>query len=126
LIVHGLVMNIGCRFMNALISYLQPGPVLFEEVGRMATLQVKGIDDGLYRALGARAKQDHRSISQQVVKLIQDSLGRPGSSAEEATRGFLALCGSWEDSRSARKIAATIRKSRRSDRRFKGGRDVFA
>ncbi len=92
----------------------------------MATLQVKGIDEGLYRALGARAKQDNRSVSQQVVKLIQDSLARSSGSAEEATRGFLALCGSWEDHRSARKIAATIRESRRSGRRFKGGRGVFA
>ena len=92
----------------------------------MATLQVKGIDDELYRALGVRAKRNNRSISQQVVRLIQDSLARPGDSAEEATRGFLALCGSWEDSRTARTIAATIRKSRRSGRRFQGGRDVFA
>ncbi len=92
----------------------------------MATLQVKGIDENLYRALGARAKQDNRSISQQVVKLIQDSLARSGDSAEEATRAFLALCGSWEDNRTAREIAAGIRKSRRSGRRFKGGGDVFA
>jgi len=91
----------------------------------MATLQVKGIDENLYRALGARAKQDNRSISQQVVKLIQDSLARSGNSAEEATRAFLALCGSWEDNRSARKIAATIRKSRRPGGRFKGDGDVF-
>jgi plasmid stability protein len=92
----------------------------------VATLQVKGIDDGLYKALGARAKRDNRSISQQVVKLIQDSLSRSAGSVEEATHGFLALCGSWEDPRSARAIAAAIRKSRRSGRRFKGSRDVLA
>jgi plasmid stability protein len=92
----------------------------------VATLQVKGIDEDLYRALGARAKRDNRSISQQVVKLIQDSLARSSGSAEDATRAFLALCGSWKDDRSAREIAASIRKSRRSGRRFKGGGDVFA
>ena len=96
------------------------------EVIAVATLQVKGIDEDLYRALGARAKRDNRSISQQVVKLIQDSLARSGNSAEEATRGFLTLCGSWEDPRSTRTIAAAIRKSRRSGRRFEGGRDVLA
>jgi hypothetical protein len=92
----------------------------------VATLQVKGIDDALYRALGARAKQDNRSISQQVVKLIQDSLARSSGSAEEATGAFLALCGSWKDDRSARQIAAGIRKSRRSGRRFREGGDVLA
>ena len=92
----------------------------------MATLQVKGIDEDLYRALGTRAKLDNRSISQQVVKLIRDSLARSSGSAEDATRAFLALCGSWKDDRSAREIAASIRKSRRSGRRFKGGGDVSA
>jgi plasmid stability protein len=92
----------------------------------MATLQVKGIDEELYRALGTRAKRDNRSISQQVVKLIQDSLARSGGSAEEATRAFLALCGSWEDPQTARVIAAGIRKRRRSGRRFRGAGDVFA
>jgi plasmid stability protein len=92
----------------------------------MATLQVKGIDDDLYRALGARARRDSRSISQQVVKLIEDSLARPGGSAEEATKAFLALCGSWEDARAARAIVADMRKRRRSRRRFREADDVFA
>jgi hypothetical protein len=96
------------------------------EVTAVATLQVKGIDEDLYRALGARAKRANRSISQQVVKLIQDSLVRSSGSAEEATRAFLSLCGSWKDDRSAREIAVSIRKSRRSGRRFKGVDDVLA
>jgi plasmid stability protein len=93
----------------------------------MATLQVKGVDEDLYKALGARAKQDNRSISQEVVRVIQDFLARPGGSAEESTRAFLALCGSWDDVRSAREIAGDIRRSRRAGRRFvQGGSDVFA
>jgi plasmid stability protein len=68
----------------------------------MATLRIKGIDEDLYRTLEARARRENRSINQQMVKLIQNSLGRSGGSAEEATRGFLALCGSWEDPRIAR------------------------
>jgi len=87
----------------------------------MATLQVKGFDEALYMALGARAKRDNRSISQEVVKVIQDFLTRPSGSAEEATRAFLALSGSWEDKRSARQVAQYIRKRRRSGRRFRGG-----
>jgi len=87
----------------------------------MAILRVKGFDEALYKALGARAKRDNRSISQEVVKVIQDFLGRPSGSAEEATRAFLALSGSWEDKRSARQVAQHIRKRRRSGKRFSGG-----
>lgn len=92
----------------------------------MATLQVKGFDDALYEALGVRAKRDNRSVSQEVVKLIQDFLVRPSGSAEEATRAFLALAGSWEDTRSDRQIARDIRKRRRATKRFGGSRNVFA
>jgi hypothetical protein len=92
----------------------------------MATLQVKGFDEALYKALGARAKRENRSISQEVVKLVQDFLARPGGSAEEATSAFLALCGSWEDKGSARQIAQDIRKGRRTGRRFRGVDNVFA
>ena len=92
----------------------------------MATLQVKGFDEALYRALGARARRENRSISQEVVNLVQDYLARPGGSAEQATRAFLALCGSWVDKRSPRVVAQEIRKSRRTGRRFRGIRNVFA
>lgn len=76
----------------------------------MATLRIEGIDEDLYRALGAQARREHRSIGQQVVKIIRDSLAGTKGSAEEATMAFLTLCGSWEDSRTARAIAAGIRK----------------
>jgi plasmid stability protein len=92
----------------------------------MATLQVKGFDEALYKALGARAKRDNRSISQEVVKVIQDFLARPTGSAEEATRAFLALAGSWEDGRSARQIAQDIRRRRHTGKRFRRGGNVFA
>ncbi len=92
----------------------------------MATLQVKGFNDALYKALGARAKRDNRSVSQEVVKLIQDFLARPSGSADEATRAFLTLAGSWEDTRSARQIAQDIRKRRRATKRFGRSGNVFA
>jgi hypothetical protein len=92
----------------------------------MATLQVKGFDEALYKALGARAKRDNRSVSQEVVTLIQDFLARPSGSGEEATRAFLSLAGSWEDTRSARQIAQDIRKRRGATRRFRGSGNVFA
>ncbi len=92
----------------------------------MATLQVKGLDDAIYRALGARAVMDNRSISQEVVMMIREFLARPSPAAEVATEAFLALAGSWADKRFAQTILREIRKSRQSTRRFKRSTDVFA
>jgi len=83
----------------------------------MATLQVKGMDDDLYRALAARAAREQRSISQQVTRIVQDHLAQRRGSAEETTAALLELCGTWKDDRSAREIAEDIRGSRRSGQR---------
>ncbi|MBI4704517.1 MAG: antitoxin [Deltaproteobacteria bacterium] len=91
----------------------------------MATLQVKGMDDDLYRGLAARAASDNRSISQQVVTIVRQFLARPARPAREATEEFLALCGSWADERSAAQIAGDIRRARRSDRRRRAGYRVL-
>ncbi|MGO8705254.1 MAG: FitA-like ribbon-helix-helix domain-containing protein [Candidatus Brocadiia bacterium] len=85
----------------------------------MATLQVKGMDDDLYEALKGRAKRDNRSITQEVVTMIRESLARSPGPAARATQDLLALAGSWEDARPAENIARAIRGSRRSKRRFK-------
>ncbi|MBI4556512.1 MAG: antitoxin [Candidatus Hydrogenedentes bacterium] len=85
----------------------------------MATLQVKGIDDNLYRALAARAAQDNRSISQEVVTLIQAFLARLSANPSDATEAFLEMSGTWKDERPAKTIAAEIRRSRRSGRRLR-------
>ena len=92
----------------------------------MAILQVRGIDDSLYKALGARAEIENRSISQEVVMMIREFLAQPGSSAEEATAAFLELSGSWADERSPEDITRGIRKSRRESSRFTGKSRVFA
>jgi hypothetical protein len=92
----------------------------------MATLQVKGIDAQLYKALGARAELDNRSISQEVVTMIQEFLARPRHDAKTATQALLELAGSWVDPRSAREIAASIRKARRSRKPISRAQDVFA
>lgn len=84
----------------------------------MATLQVKGIDDQLYKALGARASVNNRSISQEVITIIQESLSRPPADPRAATHSFLELSSSWMDERSAAKIAADLRKSRRSRKKI--------
>ncbi len=85
----------------------------------MATLQVKGIDDDLYRAVAALAKSDRRSISQQVTMMINDYLARPRETAEMTTAAWLELCGSWDDDRSAEEITKQMRAARKS-----GGRSI--
>lgn len=82
----------------------------------MATLHVKGMDEGLYRALAARAAQDRRSISEEVMTIIRDYLARPSRSALEKTEGFLELCGTWADDRDPAEIARDLRRARRGRR----------
>lgn len=87
----------------------------------MASLYISGIDADLYRTLSERAVHGNRSISQEVVTILQAYFNRPVESPEEATRAFLALTGSWPDDRSAKAIATDIRKSRHNrgrDRRI--------
>jgi len=43
----------------------------------MATLNVKNLPDSLYRRLQRRAKQQHRSVAQEVTKILDEALGSP-------------------------------------------------
>ncbi len=92
----------------------------------MATLQVKSLDEALYKALGARAAMDNRSISQEVTAILREYLASRRGEPHQASRALLELAGSWEDTRPAAKISNDIRKARRSGKRFAGGKDVFA
>ena len=43
----------------------------------MATLNVKGLPDGLYRKLQVRAKRQRRSVAQEVTQILSDALESP-------------------------------------------------
>ena len=43
----------------------------------MATLNVKNLSDSLYRKLQKRAKRQHRSVAQEVTKILDDVLESP-------------------------------------------------
>jgi len=43
----------------------------------MATLNVKNLSDSLYRKLQKRAKRQHRSVAQEVTKILDDALTSP-------------------------------------------------
>lgn len=87
----------------------------------MANLQVRSIDEQLYKALGQRAAMENRSISQEVVTILQAYLSRPENiDALQANRAFLGLCGSWQDERDAAEISEDLRLARRHGGRFSG------
>lgn len=43
----------------------------------MATLNVKGLPDRLYKRLQARAKRQHRSVAQEVTHILSAALEEP-------------------------------------------------
>lgn len=43
----------------------------------MATLNVKNLDDALYERLKIRAEQQHRSVAQEVTRILTESLSEP-------------------------------------------------
>ena len=89
----------------------------------MAVLQVRNMADDLYEALGRHAAMQNRSISQQVIEIIQRYLSAPNQ-FKCADDAVLELAGTWEDERSADEIIADIRNSRtKNTHRFKG--DLF-
>jgi hypothetical protein len=83
------------------------------------------MDDALYASLGRRAAMENRSISQQVVEIVQRYLSAPAPNQFKcADEAVLELAGSWKDDRTAEEIVADIRKSRTQNKhRFK--RDLF-
>lgn len=87
----------------------------------MATLQVRSIEDQLYEALGKKAAQDNRSISQEVIAILKEYLSQPLKD-KNATEKFLELCGTWQDERTAKEITKEIRAGRKTKTRFK---DIF-
>ena len=84
----------------------------------MAILQVRGIDSGLYQSLKNRATREKRSISQEVIFILEKYLARPKSMDVNPTEEFLQLSGSWEDDHSAEEIVASIRDGRIDSPRF--------
>ena len=40
----------------------------------MATLNIKNLSDALYRKLKARARKQHRSVSQEVTRILEEAV----------------------------------------------------
>lgn len=54
----------------------------------MATLNIKGLPDELYRKLQRRARAEHRSVAQEVTKILSDVLERPKQRSILELRGL--------------------------------------
>jgi plasmid stability protein len=91
----------------------------------MANLQVRDIDDRLYESLRERATREKRSISQEVILILEKYLSRPNAYDVNPTDEFLSLSGSWKDERTAEEIISDIRSNRRSSTRFGSDGNVF-
>lgn len=84
----------------------------------MAILQVRDIDDRLYSSLKSLAKSENRSLSQEVISILEKYLSNPVVFKNNPTREFLSLSGSWDDDRTAGEIVDDIKKNRKDSKRF--------
>lgn len=92
----------------------------------MAILQVRDVDDHLYNSLKLLAKRKRRSVSQEVIKIIEEYLSRPDSAKTEATEKFLNLEWFDDQDKSAEEIMTDIKKDRKkSNNRFRTTDNVF-
>ena len=89
----------------------------------MANLQIKGIEDKLYKELKRMAAEENRSVSQQALFLVKQYLARKKHMGALKTPAqiLLDLSGSWEDNRDSAKIITQIKKARRNSKKFKEG-----
>jgi plasmid stability protein len=91
----------------------------------MATLQVRDINDELYSNLKVLAEKEHRSISQEVIKIIESYIQSPEKKLKDITQDFLTLSGSWQDNRNSEEIIKDIRHSRKNSNRLGKNYVVF-
>ncbi len=91
----------------------------------MATLQVRDIDDRLYDFLKVSAKMQNRSISQEVITIIQTYLNSDQKQNKNSTIEFLSLEGAWVDDRSAEEIVKDIKQNRNQSSRFEANNGIF-
>ena len=91
----------------------------------MATLQVREIDDRLYESLKTLATNEKRSISQEVIHILESYLANPKNYSFDSNEEFINLSGSWEDERSAEEIIKDIETHRKNAKRFQRKNDLF-
>jgi hypothetical protein len=86
----------------------------------MANLQIKGIQDAFYAKIKELAAAENRSVSQQILFLVKEHLGkrRHIQGLKTPAQVLLELSGSWEDDREAEQIVRDIKSARKSSRKL--------
>ncbi len=99
----------------------------FRGSANVANLQIKGIDDALYTQIKKLAAAENRSISQQILFLVERYIAnqKQFDKTKAPAQVLLELSGSWEDSRDADEIISDIKRTRKNSSRFGKGSDVF-
>ena len=89
----------------------------------MANLQIKGMDDDLYKHIKELAAMENRSVSQQILFLTKEYLAKKRNlqSARSPARILLELSGSWDDNRTSEEIIKEIKGARHRKERLKEG-----
>ena len=89
----------------------------------MANLQIKGIDDHLYKEIKNLAASQNRSVSQQVLMLIRHYLSkqRQIERSKSPVQVLIDLSGSWDDERPAEKIIMDLKKDRKNSKKLDKG-----
>jgi plasmid stability protein len=91
----------------------------------MAILQVREVDDRLYSLLKAKAKRENRSLSQEVISILENYLSNPASFNKNPTKEFLSLAEAWTDGRTAEELINQIKQSRKNSKRFEAKNVLF-
>lgn len=91
----------------------------------MATLQVRDMDDRLYEFLKTSAKMQNRSVSQEVITIIQRYLNSDQKNTKNSTLEFLSLKGAWQDDKNADEIIQDIKNGRVQSSRFGETNGIF-
>jgi plasmid stability protein len=89
----------------------------------MANLQIKGIEDELYRELKIMAAEENRSVSQQALFLVKEYLARKKQlrALKTPAQILLDLSSSWQDHQDSAKMIAQIKKARRNSQKLVEG-----
>ena len=89
----------------------------------MANLQIKGIDDDLYKEIKNLAASQNRSVSQQILMLIKHHLSKQHQieRLKSPVQVLIDLSGSWDDERPAEKIIMDLKKNRKNSKKLEMG-----
>ena len=90
----------------------------------MASLTLKNVPDKLLKELRKAADGDRRSLSQEILHLLEEALDQradrtPSAKVQAQIEAWRKLAGKWQSDLSPQEEARQLRQSRRS-----GGREV--